>query len=221
MNPIDEALVATFYSHKLHVEDACTNPLCTSEAMMKTCDDLIHILLNTDCDDLIKVIRKYGISFTIDKSDIPQYSSLEDCVYQVPEIVQDCGIENISYTQMGFMLRVKPRKDGADSKYGENHAKTASQMGLCAVEKCSISSSYLGISYNKRTRTEQENLVPKLVLFIPLICNLFASNASYIDVNESLSILKESTQKRRLPNVWRLINKVNKVLPNEFQIIRY
>lgn len=122
---------------------------------------------------------------------------------------------------MGYMLRTKPRKEGADTKYGENQSKTAAQMGLCSIVCSRIYSSNLGVAFGNLDKERQINLIPKLVLFIPYILNLYASNAKYFDVLNSVSFLSESTQKRRLTNVWTLINIVNKELPYELQIIRY
>lgn len=221
MKPIEEALLMAFYSHRLHVEDVCKNIEHPSSAMLKLCEDLFSLLLNTDSNELVDAICKYGFRFDISTSDVPQFSSLEDCVYKVPFLVQNCGIEDITYTQMGYMLRTKPRKEGADLKYGENHSKTAAQMGLCAISKCRVYPSYLGIAFQKLTKEEQRLLTPKIILFIPYIYNQYASKATHETIMESVSILKESTQKRRLSNIWSLVNQVNAILPYELQIIRY
>lgn len=221
MTTVEEALIVAFYSHRLHVEDACNDLHNPSEPMMRLCNDLFSVLLNTECLELISTIQEYDFRFSITTSDIPQFSSLADCLFKVPAIVRDCGIEDLTYTQMGYMLRTKPRKEGADMKYGENHAKTSAQMGLCTINKCRIYPSSLGIAFSKLCKERQEQLIPKLILFVPYIFNQYASKATFHDIIDSLSILKESTQKRRLSNIWTLINEINKTLPYEFQIIRY
>lgn len=221
MTQTEEALLIAFYSHRLHVEGVCKSVEIPSDGMMQTCNELLLILQNTECHEIIKVLRKCDFLFPLKASDIPQFSNLEDSVFKVPVLVRDCGMEELSYTQMGFMLRVRPRKEGADMKYGENHAKTAAQMGLCAIRNCRIYSSYLGIAFNGLCKFEQELLIPKLVLFIPYIFNQYASKATYHEIIASLSMLKESTRKRRLSNIWKLIDIVNRELPYELQIIRY
>lgn len=221
MTRTDEALLTAFYSHKLHVEDVCESLETKSDGMMQVCKELLSILLNTECHEIINVLRKCGFLFPLKASDVPQFSSLADSVFKVPVLVKDCGIENLSYTQMGFMLRVKPRKEGADMKYGENHAKTAAQMGLCAIRHCRIYPSYLGIAFIDLNNGEQEQIISKLILFMPYMFNQYASSATYHDIIDSLSMLTESTRKRRLSNIWKLIDVVNKDLPYELQIIRY
>lgn len=220
MDSIKEAMIINYYSHKLHVEDTCNlqNP---SDGMMGLCEDIFTCLLNVECEEIIRVIQKIGLLFEISHGDVPQFSSLDDCVYKVPLLVKDCGIDELSYTQLGFMLRTKPRKEGADTKYGENQSKTAAQMGLCSINNARIHPSYFGVAYCNLDKESQMNLLPKLILFIPYIFNQFATNAKYEDIIASVSFLSPSTQKRRLTNIWSLIAQVNKVLPYEFQIIRY
>jgi hypothetical protein len=220
MDSINEALIINFYSHKLHVEDAC-NLQYPSDGMVKLCEDIFSCLLAVECKEIIRIIQKIGLIFDISHGDVPQFSNLEDCVYKVPLLIKDCGIDEPSYTQLGFMLRTKPRKEGADMKYGENQSKTAAQMGLCSISNARIHPSYLGIAFCNLDKESQMKLLPKLILFIPFIFNQFATNAKYEDIIASVSFLSQSTQKRRLTNIWSLINHVNKVLPYEFQIIRY
>ena len=220
MDSIKEALIISFYSHKLHVEDTC-NPLCIADGMMSLCEDVISCLLNVECEEIVHIIQKIGYVFEISHGDVPQFSSLDDSVFKVPLLVKDCGIDDPNYTQLGFMLRTKPRKEGADTKYGENQSKTAAQMGLCSIKRARIHPSYLGVAFCNLDKVSQMKLLPRLVLFIPYIFNQFATKAKYDDIIASVSFLSQSTQKRRLTNIWSLINQVNKVLPYELQIIRY
>lgn len=220
MDSIKEALIIAFYSHKLHVEDACNlqNP---SLGIMELCEDILLNLIEVECKDIISTIKKANIIFDISHGDVPQFSSLDDCVYKVPLLVKDCGIDKLTYSQLGFMLRTKPRKECADMKYGENQSKTAAQMGLCSIINARIYPSYLGVTFCNLDKEMQMKLLPKLILFIPYIFNQFAKNTKYEDIIDSVSILSPSTQKRRLTNIWSLITQVNKDLPYEFQIIRY
>lgn len=220
MDPIKEAIIVAFYSHKLHVDDVY-NPQCSSTGIFELCEDVLSCLLELECEEIIHAIKKIGITFEITHGDVPQFSSLEDCVYKVPFLVKDCGIEELTYTQLGFMLRTQPRKEGADMKYGENQSKTAAQMGLCYINNSRISPSSLGVAFCNLDKGKQIRLLPRLILFIPYIFNQYASEAKYEDIINSVSFLSQSTQTRRLSNIWSLISLVNKVLPYELQIIRY
>jgi len=220
MDYIQEALITAFYSHKLHVEETC-NLQSPSDGIMGLCEDIFSCLLKVDCVEIVHIIQSVGIHYKISYGDVPQFSCLDDCYYKVPLLVKDCGIEDLSYSQLGFMLRTQPRKESADMKYGENQSKTAAQMGLCVINKARIYPSSLGVAFCRLEREKKMNLLPKLILFIPYIFNLFARNAKYEDIIESVSFLSQSTQKRRLSSVWSLIAQVNKCLPYEFQIVRY
>ena len=94
-------------------------------------------------------------------------------------------------------------------------------MGLCSIKNARIHSSYLGVAFCSLDKETQMKLLPKLILFIPFIFNQYAIKAKFEDIIASVSFLSQSTQKRRLTNIWSLIAQVNKVLPYEFQIIRY
>ena len=220
MDSIKEAMIINFYSHKLHVDDTC-NLQYSSAGMMRLCEDVFSCLLKIECEEIVRIIRKIGLIFEISHGDVPQFSNLDDCAYKVPVLVKDCGIDELSFSQLGFMLRTQPRKESADMKYGENQAKTAAQMGLCTVRNAKIYPSYLGVTFCGFDEELQMKLLPKLILFIPYIFNQFATNAKYEDIITSVSFLSQSTQKRRLSSIWSLINQVNKVLPYELQIIRY
>lgn len=220
MDSTKEAFISAFYSHKLHVEDMC-NLQCPSEGFVRLCEDIISCLLEVECKEIIHIIQNTGINFDISPGDVPQFSNLDDCVYKVPILVRDSGLDDITYTQLGFMLRTKPRNEVADMKYGENQSKTAALMGLCSIIKSRIYPSHLGVAFCNLDKEKQRQLLPKLVLFIPYILNQFAMSAKYEDVISSVSFLSKSTRKRRLTNIWYLITQVNKVLPYELQIIRY
>lgn len=214
-------LLSSFYTHQLHVEDPCVDLLHIPNAMQELCGNVITALLETDCREIVALIKGLDFRFSIKKADIPQFSCLNDSFAKVPFLVRDCGIDDITYLQMGFMLGSGPRKDGADRKYGENHAKTAAQMGLCSIRQKRIYSSFLGLKFTSLPIEKREKLYPKLALFMPLMFNVFANDAGADYVDESVKILSLSTQKRRLPNVWTLINVINTKLPYELQVNRY
>lgn len=220
MDSVKETYIAAFYSHKLQVQQKC-DLQSPSEELMKESDYIMSCLLEEECIDIIQVLKKYEFNFHISAGDIPQFSNLDDCFYKVPYLIRECGLNGITFSQLGFMLRRKPRKEGADTKYGENHAKTAAQMGLCSIKSSRIYPSHLGVAFCNLEGDKQKKLLPKFILFIPYILKLFVSSAKYEDVIGSVSFLSESTQKRRLTNIWSLINHINKQLPYELQIIRY
>lgn len=213
-------LLSLFYGHRLHVEDACDNVDAPSVPMLALSQEILNTLIKEDINDIVRFLQSESKSFAISKRDVPQFSSIEDSAYRVPSIVEGCHVEDLTYTQMGFMLRTTPRTDVADHKYGENHAKTAVMLGLCAIIKHKVFVSYLGICFNKLGHEAKKKVLPKIVLFIPFIQNLFTQRANAAQVDLAMGMLAETTKRRRTSNVWTLIEIVNKNLKYEFQIHR-
>lgn len=125
------------------------------------------------------------------------------------------GCTDVDYSQMGYLLRIEKRKDVADKKYGENHMKTAAQLGLCSFARCRANKNALGTCFVKLNEKERDNILPKLCLYIPYIQNYFMEGATDEVRDEMLSILSKTTQVRRRPNVNTVIQKVKDALEYE------
>lgn len=209
-------LVSLFYEHFFPAGERCLNDGESCVIPMGMCDVVLKYLRMYSVPEIINIIQEKQKEFDITPSDIPQFSNYEDAVYKVPYLTVASGLTDISFTQMGFMLINTPKKDGAYMKYGENHAKMAAQMGLCNVQKGKINLSYFGCLYSKLSKEEQAEMVPKLLLYMPLIHNFFASGMDKDLLNKYFSTLSESTQKRRMSNVRTIINYVGKYIDYEF-----
>jgi len=207
----EKQLLSLFYAHKIPVDGVCISE--QPNAMVAFCLSILRTLERYDIEVIKAIIIEGYTPFPINKADIPQFSSFEDCIYKVPYLIKNSQLLDINYEQMGFLLRTEPRTSVADCKYGENHAKTAHQMGLCAMSKCKINMSCLGEAFISLSFEEQKALAPKLVLYIPLIQNYFAQGKSNMLLESYLSIMSESTKQRRLPNIMTLINKVEPKSP--------
>ena len=208
-------LLSLFYAHKLHVNEACKTPETPSDAMMNLCHDIIDGLKSVYAHDIIEILKQDHEAFDIEAADIPQFSDFDMCAYRTPYLVLASRQKDISYAQMGFMLLRSPKKEGAYFKYGENQAKTAAQIGLCHVKRGKINASYLGLAFCALTQEEQKKILPKLLLFVPIVQNYFVADRSQELIDSYFSSLSESTQKRRIGNVRTLIQIVEKQLEDE------
>lgn len=208
-------LISLFYAHLLHVEDVCSNPEAESDGMLNLSISILNELKALSVQEIIEILKNDYEEFKISTSEIPQFSSFEDVVFRVPYLTIASRETNIPFIQMGYMLLTIPKKDGAYFKYGENQAKTAALIGLCAVRKGKINPSYLGIAYTRLTKDEQKDIVPKLLLFMPIIQNFFVMGMNVEQLREYFSLLSESTQIRRWSNVKTLINTVGKFIGYE------
>lgn len=196
------ALLKAYYTHT--DDDIITN--------QTKCELLLKVLKNHTCTEIINLIKEEDLLFKIEKKDIPQFSDFKDAYFKVPFLLAHCGEEDVDYNQMGYMLRSGSRKEVADRKYGENHIKTAAQMGLCNFVRCKANTSTLGNLFIKLTDEERKKLLPKICLYIPFIHNYFKKGGTNEVREEMLSILSVTTQNRRRSNVNTIIETIKKAL---------
>jgi len=201
-------LVSLFYAHLLHVDEVCHNPEDQHNAMLNLCTDILEKLKLYSVQEIIDIIKTNYEEFPISSSDISQFSDLIACVHKTPYLIIASKLKDISYRQMGYLLLQSPKKEAAYIKYGENQAKTAAQIGLCSVDRGKINISYMGIVFTKLTEREQQELTPKLLLYIPIIQNYFAANRDTALIQKYLNQLSVSTQERRMRSINTLIEHI-------------
>lgn len=201
----ERALLKAFYTHA----DAS---IPENEEKSKV---LISVLKKYKCSEILGIIADGFTPHVVDKKDISQFSDFKDAYYEVPRILLSCGIENVDYSKMGYLLREEKRKEGADKKYGENHMKTCAQLGLCHFEKCKASKNALGSLFVHLNESEIKNILPKLCLYIPYVQNYFMAGATDEVRDEMLGILSSTTQVRRRSNVNTIIKTIKDSLEYE------
>lgn len=177
---------------------------------------LLEVLKKYKCSDILSIIEDGFTPASVDKKDISQFSDFKDAYYYVPYLLHNCGMTDIDYSKMGYLLREEKRKEVADKKYGENHMKTAAQLGLCRFEKCRANSNALGTLFIKLNEKTRQVILPKLCLYIPYIQNYFMAGATDSVRDEMLSILSKTTQARRRSNVNTIIQTVKDSIEDEF-----
>lgn len=198
-NPINErVLLKAYYSHVIDfiLDD------------VDKCTILVNVLSKYKCSELLRIIEDGFVPNVVEKKDISQFSDFKDAYYVVPFKLRNCGMKDVDFNNMGILLRSNKRKEVADKKYGENHMKTAAQLGLCRFEKCRANTNAMGNLFSSLKESERNRLLPKLCLYIPYIQNYFMAGATDEVRDEMLMILSESTQIRRRPNVNTIIQTV-------------
>lgn len=201
----ERALLKAFYSH---VDDS----LIEDETKARL---LIEVLKKHKCCDILKIIADGFVPAEIGQKDISQFSDFRDAYYKVPFLLHNCGLTDVDYSQMGFMLRGDKRNNVADKKYGENHMKTAAQLGLCRFKKCRANSNAFGKLFMTLSDSDQKNILPKICLYIPYVQNYFMAGATNEIREEILSILSQTTQNRRRTNVNTIFQTVKEALEHE------
>jgi hypothetical protein len=229
--PLDEAFWMKLFDNK--EAESMLLRLYYSHSFKFNCLDKVLKLCPGDSSSValyvLQLLERYTLKEIIDvlipdfklreiaPGDVPQFSDLNDSFYKVPFVLMNSGLDSVSYEQIGYYLRRETRSALADKKYGENHAKTSMQLGLCELDdsrhKVQISS--MGKIFYTLPEDRKKKLIPKLCLYIPLIQNYFLTNRSEDVLDSGLSVLSESTRKRRRPNVNTLIDIIERSLADE------
>lgn len=208
---LERLFLKSFYHHHLFDGLSDLSKLCCySERDLS--NEVLRLLSKYSCKDIISIIKEDSELYPIDKGDIPQFSDLGIAFYNVPYILLNCGIDGVGYAQMGYTLRQKRRSEVADRKYGENHIKTAAQLGLCKIWNYKSYPTELGKLITTLEEKERQSVLPKLCLYIPFIQNYYVADANEDFLNKQLSILSPSTINRRRPNINTLIQTINKAV---------
>lgn len=163
-------------------------------------DDLISIPVSAYLDYMVgNILPCYVLP-----QDIVQYSSLQDATSRFCQKLLDAGDEGLRYQQIGALLLDdgKARKRGALLKYGENHAKTAIELGLAQNVCDYIYLSCMGVVFNTYTSEKQRKLLKRLAFRNRFIQRLaILSQKGVVSLSDEMSILSESTIKRRRSNI--------------------
>ncbi|MCQ2260844.1 MAG: hypothetical protein MJZ77_05605 [Bacteroidales bacterium] len=207
----NKELLQAFYTHKIDEFVACPIKTNISIDYIEICNRICRLIREYTITEIISLIKEVHTDFSIEAKDVPQFSSLNDCYIRVPFLLRNCGMEYVSFEQMGYMLRTGKRNAVADKKYGENHAKTAAMLGLCKfVRGKGFALSVLGYCYTALADHEKHKCLGPLTAYIPFIQNCVVAPNPDEAVLEGISFLSQTTQARRLPNINTLMRGFNK-----------
>ncbi len=182
------------------------------------CLVLVRALHSRSLVDIMSIIAPHYRPYIITSSDVPQFSSLDDC-FRVPILIELSGLPGVDYNTMGYLLRTKNRKEGADKKYGENAGKMAVMFGLCALDKITkpfrFRTTSLGRLFTSLTDDERDSLKPYFCIRPGIIQNYFMQVDGEASIEKDLHTLTSKTKKRRLSNVKTLISIVKTARESE------
>ncbi len=180
-----------------------------------------------DSEEFISVLRRRVDSFQsvdLTYSDIFQFSNFENCTFELVKKLHYSGNKGLSFEDVGKILIGGNRKDTAFKKYGENHSKTAFILGLVKITKVSSKSKIfltnMGYFFFLLNESDRSNLLKYLILKSNFIMTLISKSLnSRFSIRNELSFLKDSTYKRRLPNLNRMYRELISGYEAEFSII--
>ena len=206
-------VIRAFYSSR---DDEILKNHSESE-LINSGSKVFTILQHYSVDELVDILDDGSNMLSlINPANIPQFSDINSVDLLLPYVEANAGV-NCSYALIGYFF-YKNSKIGAQTKYGENHYKTAMLMGLTKKDK-PFDVTPLGKLYMQLPTSIVKKLKPLLYLRIPLIRYvLVKAKVEFVNVSEIMALsLAESTVKRRLSNVKLMIealtflsaNKVN------------
>ena len=154
----------------------------------------------------------------ITAANVPQFSRLESA-YKVPEVL--CALDEwLTFEQLGVYLdNTSGKKETANKKYGENHAKLATLLDLADIMPASplrIVVTPFSVLFTQLSQDEQEAFAARLAFRIPVIRQILVDAAAHeVSVTNYLKPFSDSTKKRRLPNIRTILGLISNHISSE------
>ena len=173
----------------------------------------------------IPVLVKYILENpapAISAQDVFQFSSFDDATLRLCQRMKEVDNPGLSHLEVGKLLLNdgKERKDGAYTKYGENHAKTGAAIGLIQELTKTYFLSCVGYVYPELSVTEKDALMTRLLLrnsFIKRVIN--ATQNGNVFMRQFLYMLSDSTYVRRSSNIRKIMNVLADTEEYDFSVI--
>ncbi len=167
-------------------------------------------LQKTPLSSIYDIIREHPISEDIQPYNIPQFSNLTDAYIETPNVLCSSG-KAMTFDELGVYLgNGKNKSKVAQRKYGENHAKLATQLDLTVIRAPSnsyrVSISIFGRVFHRLEERDKKELIVRLLFRIPVIQKIL-KDAYYrqVDLDEELLCLSQKTLVRRRSNIIYLL----------------
>ncbi len=185
---------------KAVVDYLCGSIACTNEIEAK---DLCKELLALPLEKIPALLLQYSAIHEVTTGNIPQLSDLSIALYRVPRVLVEANVP-LSYEELGSSI-YPSRLSGAQGKYGEGHGKLATALDLASCAKQNhhwrFASAPMGKLFCELPQEDKDQLLQRLCYRVPIIQHMVTSNDPIAEMDRCLSILAETTRKRRRRNV--------------------
>lgn len=145
----------------------------------------------------------------IEDDQLTQSSNFAACSSEMCQVIESQGNLGMRFVDIGqqFPQYIKQKNEVAYRKYGENQVKTSAQLGLTFEYYDFWYLTCVGYVYNELDLQQQEALLARTVLRIPLyqdlLLRLFKSDVFLTDYMKQLA---PSTKGRRSGSIMRLLD---------------
>lgn len=202
-----------YYSKRLDI--VCAGYLAESGRLMGgEGQKLFSLLASTPLEEAYGAILGLDELEPISSANVPQFSQIESA-YRVPEILLALG-EGQEFEKLGIYLHYEPhKKEGANKKYGENHAKLATLIDLADIVntgKMTVVPTKFGELFCQLPDDEKADMAARLMLRIPIVQHMLRDSADVVHIADHLRLFADSTKKRRIPNIKKVCNLIDQQL---------
>lgn len=202
--------IKDFFSKRFEKESTnilLENPTYFSATKM---EDYVYQLMSYSLEDYISYLAEHPNKTEITSRDITQLSNIDDCTTNLCRIMLENDNRGLSLTDIATKLHGDDNfKDNAVAlaKYGENQVKTACQMGLTVFKNDLWYLTGIGYVMNNLSEKVQAKYYAINLLrdsfYSKIILSLHQKDTNLRDY---MSILSESTQKRRSSSCQKVLS---------------
>lgn len=169
---------------------------------------IFDIISQVKFDELFEFMINKKYDQSVLPADVPQFSSFEDGVVRVPELLEFAP-EGLPFYELGYQM-VKANKVGACVKYGENQSKLAKLAELVTIDRvssaCVVNSTSWGKYLVAVPFDDKDDVIRKVLVRDYLLQKIIVSAyAGPINYRDMVGCLSYSTATRRRSNVKYLV----------------
>lgn len=158
-------------------------------------------------ESFFDVLQGMEIPRSLIPADVPCFSNFENGAARLSELLE-FEPDGLSFSDAGYQL-MNSVKDGARTKYGENHSKLAAMMSLVSISNTRpaiITATRWGSFLTKYEMRQKADVLQKMLLrdlcVKTIVKNALNGQTSY---REAVAALSKSTALRRRTNVKCLV----------------
>ena len=187
-------------------------------------DDVLAYVKNV-CEIDISDIVGYVLSMPspeITAHDIFQFSNFNDATLRLCELIREANDPGLKHLDIGKLLLDDgiARKDGAYTKYGENHVKTGESLGLVFELSKTYFLTCIGEIYPDLSEDTRRELLTRLLLRNKFISRLISATSNgNVQMRQFLYMLSDSTYERRRSNIRTVIKELTKTTEYDFSFL--
>lgn len=172
--------------------------------------DYVLQITKISLSEFILYISNNPIVNEITSRDITQLSSINDCTVNMCEIMSEHGLGGLTLPEIATLLHSDNKyKDNfvALNKYGENHVKTAMQLGLTTFKNDLWFPTAIGSVFCNLPEGVRDKFLCLTLFRDPFYSRVITSLLkSDVELRDFMTILSESTQKRRTSSCNRVLS---------------